>query len=112
MRVRSVSKGLLLLVDAIDLALTVTRRKSPTAILDGRGRPWWWKPNLAGLARMVEAAGFRLVATPDRCFIPAGTAQGRTKPSLASVRSRVGRETLMRERLGDPHGVLLAEAAN
>lgn len=110
MRVRSVSSGQLLLVDAIDLPLTLSRRRQPAATLDAVGRPWWWKPNLAALARMVEAAGFRVIRAPSRCFMPAGIAQGPTKRSLGILRTRAGREALMRERVGDPHGVVLAEA--
>ena len=40
-----------LFVDAIDLELTATHPKVPMATLDGVGRPWWWRPNVAGLAR-------------------------------------------------------------
>src|SRR5947209_2256858 len=51
-RVRAVCDGELLVVDAIDLGLTLRQRRRALASLDGRGRPWWWKPNLAGLVRM------------------------------------------------------------
>lgn len=109
MRVRSVCTDRLLVVDAIDLSLTLTLRNRPTANLEGLGRPWWWKPNLTALARMVEAAGFRLVQPATRCFMRAGSAQGPTKPALRTLRNRAGREALVREHLGDPHGVIIAQ---
>ena len=65
---------MVLVVDAIDLRLTLTTRR-PLAALDGSGRPWWWKANLAGLARMVEAAGFDLVSEPRRLYMPPGRGQ-------------------------------------
>jgi tRNA (mo5U34)-methyltransferase len=111
MRIRSVSRGDVLVVDAIDLGLTIAGRNRPLASFDGAGRPWWWKPNLATLARMVEAAGFTLLRRPSRCFMPAGVAQGPTTFSPRMLRGKAGREALMRERVGDPHGVILAQPA-
>ena len=60
--VRSVCAADAVIVDAIDLAKTLRFPRQPVATLDGRGRPWWWKPNLAALARLAEAAGFELAA--------------------------------------------------
>ena len=57
-RVRSICRGELVLCDAVDVWLTRIAHGRPLAGLDGVGRPWWWKPNAAGLARMVAAAGF------------------------------------------------------
>ncbi len=108
-RVRSVCTDELLLVDAIDIALTLRTRRRPMASLDGVGRPWWWKPNLAALVRMVEAAGFRVIQR-RRCMMPPGPGQGRSKVSLRTLASRPGREIHLRERLGDPHGVVSARA--
>src|SRR5919201_1823078 len=65
-RTRTVCRGAMVLCDAIDPAMTRLWRRLPVATLDGHGRPWWWKPNLAALTRMVEAAGFALVARPRR----------------------------------------------
>jgi tRNA (mo5U34)-methyltransferase len=108
MRARSVCAGQLLLLDAIDLKLTLTHPKAPTASLDAKGRPWWWKPNLAALVRMVEGAGFVVEGKPSRVFMPAGTAQGRTKIGVGTVKVRAGREAIARERIGDPHAAVLA----
>jgi tRNA (mo5U34)-methyltransferase len=58
-RVASVCAGEALFVDAIDLPLTLAAGGRPAAVLDGRGRPWWWRPNVAGFVRMIEAGGSR-----------------------------------------------------
>jgi tRNA (mo5U34)-methyltransferase len=87
-RVRAVCRGELLLVDAIDPALA--RRRTPLASLDGVGRPWWWKPNPAALARMLEASGFTPLGAPARFRMPYGAGG----PKKA--------------RRGDPHAAILA----
>ena len=107
-RVRSVCSGQLLLVDAIDLAQTLRHPRRPQASLDARGRPWWWKPNVAGLVRMVEAAGFELLAKPRRLMMPPGAAVPRPAPTPRLLRSAAGREAYLRAVKGDPHAVLLA----
>jgi tRNA (mo5U34)-methyltransferase len=106
MKVRGVCDGRLLLVDAIDESPVLGRL--PAARLDGRGRPWWWKPNLAGLVRMVEAAGFTPVAPIRRARIPAGSAQGRPPLSSRTLLNRYAREAAVIARFGDPHGVVTA----
>jgi tRNA (mo5U34)-methyltransferase len=108
MRVRSVCTGQLLVVDAVDLGLSLSHPRRPMATLDAVGQPWWWKPNLAGLARMVEASGFRVVGRPTRFLMPAGPAQPPVKSSARIIRHRSGREALMRRRFGDPHAYVLA----
>ena len=40
-RVRSVCRDSLLLVDNINLGLTIAHPRKPVAALDGMGRPWW-----------------------------------------------------------------------
>lgn len=106
-RVRKVCSGHLLVVDAIDLALTVTHPRRPMASLEGVGRPWWWRPNAAALARMVEAAGFEVVRRA-RCFMPSGAGQAPERVRLGALATAAGREAAVRARLGDPHGVVLA----
>ena len=81
------------------------------AALDGRDRPWWWTPNQAALVRMVEAAGFRLVAPPRRVRLPAGRGQGRVPLRPRALATPAGREALVRTRLGDLHAAVLAEPA-
>jgi tRNA (mo5U34)-methyltransferase len=70
--IRSVCRELLVYEDAIDVALTRRRRRTPSAVFDGRGRPWWFKLNAAGLARVAEAAGFDVVDGPTRFDVPYG----------------------------------------
>ena len=70
--VRSVCAGTLVVCDAVDPTLSMLFRRLPLASLDARGRPWWWKPNHAGLVRMVEAAGFEIVRRPERVAFPPG----------------------------------------
>lgn len=110
-RVRSVCRGRLLVVDRVDLPLSLLAPRRPLAALDGVGRPWWWKPNRATLVRMLQAAGFRLAARPRLVPLPAGGAHPRARrlADLAWLRHRAGRETLWASRFGDPHLALLAE---
>ena len=106
-RVRRVCRGELLLVDAIDPVLTALHPRKPVAGLDGIGRPWWWLPNVAGLRRMVEAAGFEAVEV-RRVSMPPGAGQQRKRPSAALLRSRAGRRDLLGAWRGDPHAAVLA----
>jgi len=103
---RSVCAGTLIAVDAIDLPRTLLLRRQAVATLDGAGRPWWWKPNLAGLAAMVEAAGLELTEAPRRVAMPPG--RGHPRPGPRALLSRAGREQLLAARRGDPHGVVVA----
>jgi tRNA (mo5U34)-methyltransferase len=104
-RVRSVCTGELLAVDAIDLGLTAAFPRRPAAGLDGVGRPWWWKPNVAGLVRMVEVAGFDVTAK-RRLYLEPGAGQPLPRPSARMLMSRAGRETLVTIRRGDPHAAV------
>lgn len=109
--VRSVCRGQLLSVDAIDLPLTFLSRR-PLAYLDAVGRPWWWKPNQGGLQRMLRAAGFAQVRQPRRIFMPPGAQHPRPRTPrelVRSLRSRAGREVLFAACVGSPHLVTLSE---
>jgi hypothetical protein len=109
-RLRGVCQGELLVVDAIDAALTRALRRRPVASLDGRGRPWWWRPNLAGLVRMLEAAGFAVVGRPGRVRMPPGAGQRLLPVRPGQLLSRAGREAASARR-GDPHGVVRGRPA-
>ncbi len=100
--------GAMLLVDAIDLELTVRHPRRPIASLDGIGRPWWWKPNVAGLVRMVTAAGFEPTAAPMRVYMPLGPGYTGPRPRPSLLRTAAGREALVQARRGDPHAAILA----
>ena len=111
-RVRSVCRGRLLLVDNIDLALTLLHPRRAVASLDGDGRPWWWKANLAALVRMVRSAGFEVEGPPTRLYMP----PGRGHPSRRTLRPRTlrtaeGRQIALTALKGDPHAALLARPA-
>jgi tRNA (mo5U34)-methyltransferase len=108
-RLHSVCTGQLLIVDSIDLLLTLLFPKRPSASLDVRGRPWWWTCNLAGLVRLAEAARFRIVRPAERIFMPPGNGQplARLRPKL--LLSPAGRYDALVRLRGDPHGVVLAE---
>ncbi|MFI5122087.1 MAG: methyltransferase domain-containing protein [Vicinamibacteria bacterium] len=105
---RSVCAGTLTLVDAIDLAQTRRHPRRAVATLDAVGRPWWWKPNLAGLAGFAEAAGFELIGLPKRLSIKPGPGHDRRLVSARLLLSRAGREHLRASWLGDPHGMVVA----
>jgi len=107
-RVRSVCDGILVVVDGIDLPLSLRTPRMPVARLDGRGRPWWWYSNTAGLARMVEAGGFELVKGPQRIFVPPGPDGLRNRWQASALRSREGRFALTVAWLGDPHAMIVA----
>ncbi len=106
-RVRSVADRVVV-VDGIDLPLSLRHRRRPVARVDGRGRPWWWYPNLAALRRLVEAAGFAAVAPPRMLFVPPGRSWRPRRLVPAARRSREGRYEMLVGWLGDPHGVVVA----
>jgi tRNA (mo5U34)-methyltransferase len=108
-RVRSVCRGSMLLVDAIDLGLTIRHPRQPVASLDGDGRPWWWKLNLAGLAQAVEAAGFQQLRPAKRIWMPPGDGQEAVRISRNLLRSDEARRLMMYRVKGDPHGAVLAK---
>jgi len=107
-RVRGVCDGSLIVVDGIDLPLSTLFPRHPVARLDGRGRPWWWYANAAGLARMVEAAGFDVVAGPRKLFIPPGPGWPRPRLRPRLLKTRQGRYNLTVASKGDPHAVVVA----
>lgn len=105
-RARAVCGGEALVLDAIDGLLSTLFPGRPLAGLDGQGRPWWWKPNVAGLQRMVEAAGFELTGEPVRTRLQLGPSQPRSAVTPSTLRSREGREHLLLARMGDPHAAI------
>jgi tRNA (mo5U34)-methyltransferase len=108
-RVRTVCRGTLLLVDNVNLGLSVMHPRRPVAALDGVGRPWWWKMNVQALVRVVEAAGFRLLEPARRIWMPPGPGYPKASLSRHLLRSGNARERFVGALKGDPHGVILAE---
>ena len=107
-RVRAVLEGELLIVDVVDPWLSLLHPRRPLATLDARGRPWWWQSNLAGLQRMVRAAGLRPVGRPGFVRMPRGAGQTTAGLSPRLLRDRDARRDALAARLGDPHAVILA----
>lgn len=110
MRVRSVCRSDVVVVDAIDLGLTLRHPRAEVANLDGRGRPWWWKPNVRALVRMVEAAGFTVTGSPKRLFLPPGAGQQSRKVTWRSIANRSFVDDVANNRRGDPHCAISARA--
>ncbi len=108
-RVRSVCRGQLLVVDNINLGLSILHPRRPVAALDGVGRPWWWKMNMVGLVRAVQAGGFRLLAPAQRIWMPPGSGHPRVRLSRDLLTNEVAREFLVAAVKGDPHAAILAE---
>ena len=111
-RVRAVCRGQLLIADNIDVSLTLLHPRRAVASFDGDGRPWWWKVNAAGLARMVRSAGFELERAPMRFYMPPGAGH----PHLRNLRpdhlrSAEGRHVALTALKGDPHAAILARPA-
>lgn len=106
-RARSVCRKWLVSTDAISFPLTWM---VPMAVanLDGRDRPYWWKPNKRAFRQMVEVAGFEVVSGPRLFRMPAGKGLPPVPINRQSLRSREGREFIMSSRVGDPHGSLMA----
>ena len=107
-RIRSVCDGQLLVVDSVDLPLTIAFPYKPVARLDGRGRPWWWIANRAGIERMCEAAGFETGPRHRIVYMPPGRGQPLASVSLPSLLRPGGRENAMKAWRGDPHAVVEA----
>ncbi|HEY5318687.1 MAG TPA: methyltransferase domain-containing protein [Solirubrobacteraceae bacterium] len=111
-RVRAVTGGQLLIVDAIALGLTLLGPRSPWISFYGDGRPYWCKPNRVALVRMAQAAGWRPVARPRMILMPAGAGFHHPSGLWPACRSARGREALFASRVGDPHAALLVEPAH
>jgi tRNA (mo5U34)-methyltransferase len=107
-RVRGVCGGQMMSVDTYDVGLTASHPRQAVASLDGEGRPYWWKANLASLRQMITVAGFRIDSGPKPFMMPTGA--GHPRPPVVNKRlaTKEGRATILRSRWGDPHAVTLA----
>ena len=70
-RMREVCAKKLVLVESIDPYLEVRARGVPCAQIAPE-RDEWWRANSAGLKKMVEVAGFKIVEMGRRFLIPLG----------------------------------------
>jgi tRNA (mo5U34)-methyltransferase len=100
--------GQLLLLDAVDLELSARHRRTAVARLDGVGRPWWWRPNLAALRQFVDSAGFRVTRGPSVVYMPAGAGQELPRVTPRSLLTAAGRQNALEHWRGDPHAWILA----
>jgi tRNA (mo5U34)-methyltransferase len=107
-RVAGVCSGRALFVDAIDPVLSRLHPRRPLASFDGIGRPWWWKPNVAALERMVRSGGFELDAPTQRVRMKPGAGFPRPPVRPARLRHQAVRAELRNALLGDPHAVVSA----
>jgi len=92
--------------DTVDAIPSFLRPRTPTARLEGRGRPWWWQPNRAGLLQMIQSAGFELLESTPVYYLPLGS--GHPKATLRhlarqALASAHGREELIMNLRGIPH---------
>jgi tRNA (mo5U34)-methyltransferase len=110
-RVRSVCRGRAVFVDAIDPVLTRLHPRRAVASFDGIGRPWWWKPNVAGLARLTTSGGFEVEGKPRRVKMKPGQGYPPPRFSRAVLRSHRLRGDLRNALLGDPHAAITARPA-
>lgn len=107
---RSVCVGEAIIADTVDAVPSFVRRRTPTVRLEGYERPWWWIPNRAGLHRMVESAGFKIVEATPVYFLPLGVSHPRTpfRRSWRKLFDPKGREELITNYKGIPHAAVRA----
>ena len=111
-RVRSVCRGQLLIVDNIHLPLTLLHPRRAVADFDGNGRPWWFKPNVAALVRMLRSAQFEPEGPPRRVYMRAGRGHPGRRETLrrSALRTAEGRHLALTAIKGDPHAAVLCRA--
>jgi tRNA (mo5U34)-methyltransferase len=77
-RIRGVCAGQLLVVDHVELALTLQHPRRPVMWLKATGTLGeWWAPNAAGLRHQVYVAGFELEDWTRPFCVPFGEAHER-----------------------------------
>lgn len=107
-QMRKVCSGSAVICDAVDTFKSLLFPREAVSSLDAVGRPWWWRPNVAGLERMADAAGFRRQGRTQRVRMTPGRGMPRPPINAQTLRSRPGREQVVHSRLGDPHAVIVA----
>ncbi|MDQ3587046.1 MAG: class I SAM-dependent methyltransferase [Actinomycetota bacterium] len=113
--VRTVLRGELLLNDAISLPLTLLRPRQPVARLAEAEQPAWWVPNVAGLRRLAETAGYRVLAAGGPYFLRFGKGRATAPQQILAPVPLTPLQRLplqlirnARDRLGIPHAWLVA----
>jgi tRNA (mo5U34)-methyltransferase len=107
MALRKVVTGQLLINDSIT-PTGLFGPRVPSARLQSRQAPFWWMPNAAGLARYVEAAGFRITEGPVKYTL---AIDPRKTPGRYRNRGSLTRREWLRNRSlkGVAHAYILAE---
>ena len=108
--VRRVCRGQFLLLEPILLSLSLLFRRTPLASLWQLDEPRWWLPNMAGLRRLVEAAGFELRASGGPASQKFGRGFPRWPPRRRPTLAEVLFWTTVRP-LGVPSAWVLSEPA-
>lgn len=88
--VRGVLNGDLLVADQISLSLSLLQPRAASAHVAGVDEPHWWTPNIAGLKRMVHAAGFDVVRSGGPYFLRPGPGAPRRETPKARLLARIG----------------------
>ncbi|MBA2496370.1 MAG: methyltransferase domain-containing protein [Acidimicrobiia bacterium] len=108
MAIRRVCRGQLLVSAVVSLTKSILLPATPlTELLDFPGKPLWAIPNIAGLRRQIESAGFEVERRGPLHFQPTGG--GRLHDPLS--RTLAGLRTLPSQlmlRKGVPHVCMLA----
>jgi tRNA (mo5U34)-methyltransferase len=106
---RDVTDGDLVLNESVSLPLTMLFPRSPSARLIGTQGPNWWVANVAGLRRMLDAAGYDVVDT-TRPYVMRWGAGHRPTWGRAATGARVRGtiRNLGRAVAGLPHVSILA----
>lgn len=102
--------GELFVNDVISLQMTALHPRKPAAKLVGEGLPRWWTPNVAGLRRMVEAAGFQIVDSGGPYMFPFG--DGFPRMSLRGLSRAQLKFYAFRRPTGAPHAWVRARVAS
>ncbi len=108
--VRTVTEGVFLSSETIDLPLTVLHPRRPTAKLLGAGELCqWWIPNAACHEQMLRSSGFSIERTSKPYSIPYGVAH----PAIKGLRGRLhaGLQRVTTSGEGVPHRAVLARPA-
>jgi tRNA (mo5U34)-methyltransferase len=95
--------GRMLINDAVSLDLTLLHPRRPVySVTLFPGRPFWWSPNVAGLRRFMEKAGFAIVDSGGPYWVRRGAGYARPREE------RLWDRLVLRR--GMPHGWVIGEA--
>ena len=108
--IRRVVHGTLLVADVVSVTMSLLSPHAPASdVVMVPGRMFWTVPNVRGLRRMVEAAGWQVEATGRPYLVPYGPGRA---PSLLTVLKKGDGRLLDRAvvRWGAPHAWVRAQS--